>query len=396
MSQSTHQIAIKGKDETAAAFKSVQNRAKATSSAISSIMGGAIAAAGAFLGYRAISGTVQELGKLSDLAMKSGTSVNFLTSAATAFQVAGLDISVDSLARSFQYLQKNTGKNGEGGFYEVVRSIAAIEDPIQRNAELIKNFGRAGLELQPLVNGGQEVIDKFETLRSVIPGVSDAAAQAGDEIADAQTLLGKGVQSLWQKVVGKIFSLWAEDFPGGVRAGALNAVNWVETFAKKAYAFIARWGTQVSAMVAWVWDVFDVGLTQATNNMRDTIALSKRDYEAAIADADKRREDYKAKLSTLDVDDLANVFGARGTRGGSAAQELGEEVGESAAKAAQRVNNQLIMGGSNAAQRLSILGPEYQNEQRKQTATLQSIESILKDIKEMDNDVQLATTDLGV
>ena len=113
MSQSTHQIAIKGKDETASAFKSVQNRAKATSSVISSIMGGAMAAAGAFLGYRAISGTVQELGKLSDLAMKSGTSVNFLTSAATAFQVAGLDISVESLARSFQYLQKNTGKNGE-------------------------------------------------------------------------------------------------------------------------------------------------------------------------------------------------------------------------------------------------------------------------------------------
>ena len=391
MSQSTHQIAIKGKDETASAFKSVQNRAKATSSAISSIMGGAMAAAGAFLGYRAISGTVQELGKLSDLAMKSGTSVNFLTSAATAFQVAGLDISVESLARSFQYLQKNTGKNGEGGFYEVVRSIAAIEDPIQRNAELIKNFGRAGLELQPLVNGGQEVIDKFETLRSVIPGVSDAAAQAGDEIADAQTLLGKGVQSLWQKVVGKIFSLWAEDFPGGVRAGALNAVNWVETFTKKAYAFIAKWGARVSALVAWVWDVFDVGLQQANANLRDTVALANREYDVRIADADRRREDYKAKLSTLDVNDLANVFGKRG------AAQIGEEVGEAAARSMRRVNNQLIMGESNAARRLSILGPDYQNEQKKQTKTLESIEGILKDIKEMDADVQqIAATDLGL
>ena len=391
MSQSTHQIAIKGKDETASAFKSVQNRAKATSSAISSIMGGAMAAAGAFLGYRAISGTVQELGKLSDLAMKSGTSVNFLTSAATAFQVAGLDISVESLARSFQYLQKNTGKNGEGGFYEVVRSIAAIEDPIQRNAELIKNFGRAGLELQPLVNGGQEVIDKFETLRSVIPGVSDAAAQAGDEIADAQTLLGKGVQSLWQKVVGKIFSLWAEDFPGGVRAGALNAVNWVETFTKKAYAFVAKWGARVSALVAWVWDVFDVGLQQANANLRDTVALANREYDVRIADADRRREDYKAKLSTLDVNDLANVFGKRG------AAQIGEEVGEAAARSMRRVNNQLIMGESNAARRLSILGPDYQNEQKKQTKTLESIEGILKDIKEMDADVQqIAATDLGL
>ena len=391
MSQSTHQIAIKGKDETASAFQSVQNRAKATSSAISSIMGGAIAAAGAFLGYRAISGTVQELGKLSDLAMKSGTSVNFLTSAATAFQVAGLDVSVESLARSFQYLQKNTGKSGEGGFYEVVRSIAAIEDPIQRNTELIKNFGRQGLELQPLVNGGQEIIDKFETLRSVIPGVSDAAAQAGDEIADAQTLLGKGVETLWQKVVGKVLSLWAEDFPGGVRAGALNAVNWVETFAKKAYAFIAKWGARVSAVVMWVWDVFDVGLQQANANMLATVDLADREYEARIADADRRREQYKANLGKLDVDDLANVFGNRG------AAKMGEEMGEAAARSMRRVSNQLIMGESNAARRLSILGPDYQNEQKKQTKLLERIEKNTADALHVEGSVDnYSATDLGL
>lgn len=391
MSHSTHQIAIKGKDETASAFNSVKNRARATSAQIRSIMGGAMAAAGAFLGYRAISGTVQELGKLSDLAMKSGTSVNFLTSAATAFQVAGLDISVESLARSFQYLQKNTGKSGEGGFYEVVRSIAAIEDPIQRNTELIKNFGRAGLELQPLVNGGQEVIDKFETLRSVIPGVSDAAAQAGDEIADAQTLLGKGVETLWQKVVGKVLSLWAEDFPGGVRAGALNAVNWVETFAKKAYAFIAKWGARVSAVVMWVWDVFDVGLQQANANMLATVDLADREYEARIADAERRREQYKANLGKLDVDDLANVFGNR------SAAKMGEEMGEAAARSMRRVSNQLIMGESNAARRLSILGPDYQNEQKKQTKILERIEKNTADALHVEGSVDnYSATDLGL
>lgn len=384
-------MGINGVDKTAAAFNSVKNRARATSAQIRSIMGGAMAAAGAFLGYRAISGTVQELGKLSDLAMKSGTSVNFLTSAATAFQVAGLDISVESLARSFQYLQKNTGKSGEGGFYEVVRSIAAIEDPIQRNAELIKNFGRAGLELQPLVNGGQEVIDKFETLRSVIPGVSDAAAQAGDEIADAQTLLGKGVETLWQKVVGKVLSLWAEDFPGGVRAGALNAVNWVETFAKKAYAFIAKWGARVSAVVMWVWDVFDVGLQQANANMLATVDLADREYEARIADADRRREQYKANLGKLDVDDLANVFGNRG------AAKMGEEMGEAAARSMRRVNNQLIMGESNAARRLSILGPDYQNEQKKQTKLLERIEKNTADALHVEGSVDnYSATDLGL
>lgn len=393
MSQSTHQIAIKGKDETAAAFQSVQNRAKATSSAISSIMGGAMAAAGAFLGYRAISGTANELGKLSDLAMKSGTSVNFLTSAATAFQVAGLDISVESLARSFQYLQKNTGKNGEGGFYEVVRSIAAIEDPIQRNAELIKNFGRQGMELMPLVNGGQELIDKFETLRRIMPGASDAAAQAGDEIADSMKIAGQGVQTLWQKVLGKLFGLFAEDFPGGVRAGALNAVNAIEYAVKKAWYVFDNYRRKIAHYIAFAWETLTGGNADgsASRDLQNKLAIDADIYAKQMAANEKMREDFKADLAKLDVNDLANLFGKRG------AVKMGEEMGEAAARSMRRVNNQLIMGESNAARRLSILGPDFQNEQKKQTKTLENIEEIMKDIRDKDTEVQqIAATDLGL
>lgn len=393
MSQSTHQIAIKGKDETASAFKSVQNRAKATSSAISSIMGGAIAAAGAFLSVRAVAGTANELGKLSDLAMKSGTSVNFLTSAATAFQVAGLDISVESLARSFQYLQKNTGKNGEGGFYEVVRSIAAIEDPIQRNAELIKNFGRQGLELMPLVNGGQELIDKFETLRRIMPGASDAAAQAGDAIADSMTIAGQGVQTLWQKVLGKLFGLFAEDFPGGVRAGALNAVNAIEYAVKKAWYVFDNYRRKIAHYITFAWETLTGGNADgsASRDLQNKLAIDADIYAKQMAANEKMREDFKADLAKLDVNDLANLFGKRG------AAQMGEEMGEAAARSMRRVNNQLIMGESNAARRLSILGPDYQNEQQKQTELQKEMVNILKDIKGMDADVQqIAATDLGL
>ena len=143
-------MGVTGIDKTGAAFNSVKNRARATGSQIRAIMGGAIAAAGAFLSMRAVAGTANELGKLSDLAMKSGTSVNFLTSAATAFQVAGLDVSVESLARSFQYLQKNTGKNGEGGFYEVVRSIAPLKTRYSATRSLSRISGAPGLNCSRL------------------------------------------------------------------------------------------------------------------------------------------------------------------------------------------------------------------------------------------------------
>ena len=49
------------------------------------------------------------------------------------------------------------------------------------------------------------------------------------------------------------------------------------------------------------------------------------------------------------------------------------EIGTAAAKAAHRVTNQLMLSGSSAANRLSVLGPEYQNETKKQTDLLKKI-----------------------
>ena len=49
MTQSTHQVAAKGVDKTGAMFQSIGARAKATGAQIRSVMGGAIAAAGAYL-----------------------------------------------------------------------------------------------------------------------------------------------------------------------------------------------------------------------------------------------------------------------------------------------------------------------------------------------------------
>lgn len=256
MSSSTHQIAVKGVDKTGAAFQSIQARAVAAGRRISSVMGGAIAAAGAYLSIRSIKAGIDELGTLSDLAMKAGTSVDTLTKSALAFQVAGLNLPVETLAKSFQYLKKNTGEGGMDNFYKVAESIAKIEDPAQRGAALVKNFGRAGMELMPLIDGGEEAIQKMKTLTEIMPGVSQAAADAGDEAADSLAILGKGVHNLFLKVVGNIVGMWAKDFPGGIRAGALNAINWLEWFAKAAKATISLIGAKIGAFGGLIFDGF--------------------------------------------------------------------------------------------------------------------------------------------
>lgn len=391
MSKSTHQIAVKGVDQTGAAFQSVANRAKATGAQIRSIIGGAIAAAGAYLSFRSIKGGIDELGNLSDQAMKAGTSVEFLTKTATAFQVAGLNVGTDQLVKSMQYLEKSTGKIGEGAFYDAIEALAKIEDPAKRGAEATRMFGRSALELQPLINGGEEAAHKFRILADLMPGVSTAAANAGDEAADALKTLGTGAHNLFLKVVGNIIGMWSEDFPGGIRAGALNAINWLETFAKKAKAVIALVGAKIGALGGLIYDAFRIGPSAALDTFRGTLDAADADFQRRMAAADERRAEYVAKLKEVNVDDLANAFG-KGRNGGAAA------VGEVAAAAAERavkVANTLITGGSNAERRLSVLGPEYQNEAKKQTDLLKQIAKNTEKTADNTEGDDLAVTDLN-
>ena len=365
MSQSTHQIAIKGIDQTAGAFNSVGARAKATGASIRAAVGGALAAAGAYLSLRAVVDSVQTLGAMSDAAMKAGTSVEFLTKSVTAFQVAGLNVSQESLVKAMQFMQKNTGKQGEGAFFEITKQIAAIPDAAERAKAAVQTFGRSGMELMPLVNNGQEAIEKFRTLIDIMPGVSTAAADAGDAAADALTIFGKGAQSIMLKAVGKICALWGEEFPGGVRAGALNAINWLETFFKKAWAWMEKWANYIGAFAGFVTNAFDVGIGDAWDIFTDQLDDVANEYEARIDRINAKREDYKANLAKLDVDDLANVFGNKHN-----AEAAGDALGAAAAK---RISNQLMLAGSNDARKLQIMGPQYQNEQKKQTGLLEKI-----------------------
>ena len=369
MSQSSHQIAIKGVDQTAGAFASVKGRAKAASASIRAAIGGALAAAGAYLSVRAFSSSVKELGALSDQAMKAGTSVEFLTKTATAFKVAGLNVSTESMVKALQFMQKNTGKQGEGAFYGVVKDLAAIPDAAQRAQETVKIFGRSGMELLPLVNNGEEAIQKFQTLAELIPGVSTAAAQAGDAAADALTIFGKGAHNLMLRVVGDIVGMWSEDFPGGVRAGALNAVNWLETFFRKAKAYIAKFGTYLMSLGALVGDIFTEGPQQAWKIYEGTITAADADFTKRIEAADKSREEYVAKLRAVNADDLANAFGGKGGTA-PAMKEAGEALGKAAAT---RISNQLMLGGSNETRKMAILGPQLQNEQKKTNELLEKV-----------------------
>lgn len=397
MSQSKHNLEISAKDNTAAAFKSIEGRAASAGSRVAKIMGGAIAAAGAYLSFRSAAGAVKELGKLSDAAARAGTSVSTLTRMAAAYEVAGINLGVDQLTRAFEHLQKATGEGGEDHFYAVLRTISAIEDPAERGAELVKNFGRAGLDLLPLVANGGRAVEKMRLLASVMPGVSDSAAQAGDAAADALTELSKGAQSLMLNAVGKICSLWGADFPDSVRAGALNAVSYIDWFLRKAYNMASKWGARIANQIGAIynWAANDYSWEDAQAEAERLTKLTDADFDSRLAAADARRKDYLERLKKAferdeDEDDKNKGSGSK------------EAAGETTPKQPPRINNPLITAGSYAQQRLAILGPEYQNEAKRQTAELKKQNELLK--KVVDNTAKTAeesadtvyqSTDLG-
>lgn len=366
MSKSTHQFEIKGVDKTADAFGSIKNRAVATGAQIRSMVGGALAAAGAYFGVRSIIENVNAMGRLSDQAMKTGMSVEDLTRATTAFQVAGLDLSVDQMTKAMQYLNKNTGKQGMPALWDTVAEIAAIEDPAKRGAELMKNFGRAGMEFAPIVDGGTAAVQKMQDLISIMPGLSSAAANVGDEYADAMTFISNGTKSILQGALGKLLSYFSEGLPGGVRAGALNAMNWLETFAKKAHAWIAKLGTDILAFGALGVDVFTKGPSEAWKIYEGTISAADAEFAQRIESANKSREAYVEKLATFNVDDLANGLGKRG-------KTAADNAATAAAINSKAIRNELVLAGSNDAAKLAAFGPQYQSESKKQTALLEQI-----------------------
>ncbi|MBQ1429576.1 MAG: hypothetical protein IIZ06_07895 [Kiritimatiellae bacterium] len=418
MSKSTHQVAIKGVDQTAGAFNSIAARAKATGAQIRSIMGGAIAAAGAYLSVRAVKEAVAELGKLDDIAGKTGTNVEELTQAVNGLQIIGISTSVDSLAKSLMLMQKNTGRSGMAGFYETIEELGKIPDVAERSKQAMAIFGRSGLELMPIVNAAREGTDAIKGVIGAMPGIPAAAAKAGDDANDAWSIVCAEFHSLWLQTVGAVLRFFGADMGNGMRQAAAEGMAQFEfgiktgfVSVKMALAQIWRYtagyiqqfltaignamGHQFLAMKEGFIDLFSGKSLKEIHDKQMWLAKEgakavrdgwvgtgeKLDQELRDLDEEnqkrvdawmKRRDEKMEAASKLGLNyrKVSEAMSAPDAPGGNNATPA--NVAEAVSRAV-RVSNSLIMGGSNAERRLSVLGPTYQNEQKKQTELLKTI-----------------------
>lgn len=222
-------------DATARVFERVASSAMSVTKSIAKWGSVAAVAAGGAFALAA-----KSLGELSDTAMRAGASAKDLTQLSTALNVIGIKgASVDELATAFQRMTKETGEMGTAGFGKVIGKLSQLSTEQERAAAAQKVFGRTGLNFLPLIDmAAKDGVESIKGITAAMPGVSDAAAQAGDKVWDSFTIMGNGVKSIWYEVVGKISSWLDSKFKGGIREAALKGVAYMRYFAKVAWAYI--------------------------------------------------------------------------------------------------------------------------------------------------------------
>lgn len=393
MSSSQHQIQVKGVDKTGGAFASIKNRAASAGASIQKLVGGAFAAAGAYLGFQAIAGGINELGHLSDIAQKTSTTVDELTRAATAFNVLGIQhMGVDEIGKAFDYMAKTTGRTGMAGFYQTIEELGKITDIATRGQQAVKIFGDAGLQLMPLVNAADTTVDALQTVVNAMPGVPQAAADAGDAAADAMAFAANQVKSVWLQGLGFLANKLNNDYTGDVRTAALRAGNYLEYYTKRAVSkcltwwkkYTGAWSAVGSAIggaiggfrekgwrgIAEGWsigwengiEILAETITEADKLDEERTARWRKNYEDRAAVIEHFAKAYDRAAISLAKRNAADNGGGNGLKGLAAA-----------AKSLPALRNDLIFGGSNDALKMQLRGASTQNEMKVQTETLKQI-----------------------
>lgn len=389
MSKSTHQFEIRGVDASKGAFESVTSNAKATAGAVRSIVGGAIAAAGAFAGLRGVRESVAELGKLHDIAQRTGTDVGELTKATQGFSALGAtNISIERFGKALDKMAQTTGKTGMAGFYDVVREIGKIPDVAERSQAAMKVFSETGLDLMPLINAADDSVEALQCVVDAMPAIPQEAADAGDAVNDAVGFAAQSVKSIWMEALGKVCGWFDDQYVGGIRGAALQAGNALAYYAKVSAAKVISYYRKVQEAfkIAGDWIGAFVGAIAGGGTLKDAWEMANQQGEMAVrnyfdvsAELDKieeeRTERFKQqfedrKIAIEKFSASYDKVAAKLKRRGASARGAAET---DAAERKQQIRNDLVAANSNAALKMQILGPQLQSETKKQTKLLERI-----------------------
>ena len=435
-------------DATSRAFRNVASSAANVTASI--------AQWGIDAGMRAVGAfadSANELSKLSDVAQSAGATTEEITKLSGALQMLGVKGSApEELAAAFQRMTKKTGEVGVEGFHKMIAEISKLPTIMERSEAAQKVFGEAGLNFLPIIEGDINALKKLE---AGIPGISQAAADAGDRFSDAMNVMKLGASKVWNEGLMKVAELITGQFTGDIRTAAMVCVAQFEYFAKAAWAYLKPFITDTKAaflqLAEWISRVMNncltiVGgiITTAAENFAssvmgvlDTIGAgaaaiiariqgdkereeliirsAQRDRRIDAKDREKNWEQtfklFESQLKWgLGAGPLANIdlsaLRAQRDEAVKAAKEAGEAYGKASKKIAaeggasrgkasvENKNPELILGGTYKAITYAMRAG-YATAQEKIAKGVDKIAGLLKGVK--DNTEAMADNlDLGV
>lgn len=210
----------------------------------------------------AFAATARSLGHLSDVAMQAGVSADELTKMSAAMDMLGIKKAApEELALAFQQMARTVGLTGMGGFKSAISAISQLGTEQERAKAAMAVFTEAGLQFMPLIEAAAK--DGGKALEEVIagmPAVTQSAADAGDAVADAMSVMARGAKTAWQNACGEISQLIDGKFSGGVREAALKANAYIEYFAQAGTRYCVAWGEAWSKTSGGIQQGFTVAL----------------------------------------------------------------------------------------------------------------------------------------
>lgn len=441
MASSEIALKVKGINQTGSVFSQISKSIRGLGASLAGIAGVA-----------AIGSTIKELGRLSDVAMNASSSVEEITKMSNALGVLGVHgASVESLAASFQRMTRTTGETGVEGFKKMIGEIANLGTAQERATAAMAVFGRSGLQYMPLVEAAvKNGTGALDEMIAAMPGVSDAAANAGDAVSDAMAIAGSSMKSIWTDAVGWVAEQFDGMFAGGVREAASKAGAYVEYWAKRiwrsfevsignmvrAVAFFADdWKGNFSKIWEWTKSLFK-SLGELTWNWVKSVGsffaefgrqvwsmlkgdgfnlekvLGSTDFKGALAQFREEVADATSKTNifpdglfeSLKTEDLDETLGKKieaaakiGIANANAAISVGasgiaEKASKTARGASVSASNAFVQGGSYAAvtagMRQSIRREDAMLSQtKKQTGILDKIRAATEKTAEAFGDV---------
>lgn len=192
----------------------------------------------------------EDIDHASKSARAFGTDMGTWQGIVHAADLAG--VGVEQLESGLARFRKQVDGPIDEALFKLAHQLEGIQDPGERARVLVDNFGKSGLKMAGLFEGGEEglraLVAEAEKLGFAM---SDADGKAIEEANDAVRRTEKAVDGLWNKLVVALapaFTLIAN-----------NLTNWI-TMGQPVFDWLSRAFTQYFELASMVWEQVNIAI----------------------------------------------------------------------------------------------------------------------------------------